>query len=230
MNTAVVFANGRSSVSASDLPEHYDLLVAADGGVLQCLRLGLKVDVLIGDLDSTPNELVQLVERSGAEIIRYPVDKDKTDLELALDLVGDRGVREVIILGALGGRLDHAVANLSLPANASYADMRIEERGTSFQAELDATEGISYKALTVRDHVNIQGKPGDIVTLVPVGFAATGISTDGLEFPLTDETLELGTTRGVSNVLSGQTASVSVGSGTLLVIHVSESESDPRVE
>ena len=210
---AIVFANGNlhdPDVSRLALGPD-DLIIAADGGGRHCLRLGITPHVVIGDLDSLPAPDLERFVAAGAQVMRYPVRKDYTDLELALGYARDRGVAEVLLLGALGGRWDQTLANLLLPAAVGLEAMCIRI--------LDGLQEIAL--LRGGGRLEMSGCPGDTLSLIPIGGAAQGIVTSGLEYPLQDETLWLGSTRGVSNVFLGHTAGIHLCQGLLLcvVIH-----------
>ena len=181
-------------------------VVAADGGLLRARALGLAVDVLVGDLDSVTPEALAAAESAGVRVLRHPQAKDATDLELALDEALALGATRVLVVASAEGRLDHLVASLLLLAAERYATL-----------ELDALVGDALVHV-VRGERRLSGAPGELLTLVPLGGPATGVTTDGLEYPLAGETLEPGTTRGVSNVFLGETATVRVASGTVLAI------------
>lgn len=206
---AVIFANGEiaESESVQALIRDGDMIIAADGGLRHVFGLGLRPNIVVGDLDSAANELVQLAQSRGAEIVEHPARKDKTDLELALEAAIDRGATDVVILGALGGRLDHALANILLLSTTTVS--RLHVRIVEASTEL----------IVVNDSTTIEGVPGDIVTLLALTDTVTGITIDGLEYPLTNGTLERGSSRGVSNVMTGEHAKVSVADGRLLAVH-----------
>jgi thiamine pyrophosphokinase len=217
MSRCIIFANGTlpDIHSARELIRADDLILAADGGTRHALDLGLRPSVIIGDLDSATFDLKPLTE-AGTRIIRYPRDKNKTDLELALEHVIEHGQREVIILAALGARLDQTLGNLSLLTNPQYATLDIR---------LD--DGVE-EAFFVRDQGLIRGHSGDLVSLLPWGGEVPGIRTEGLRWPLSNETLFPCKTRGISNEMTGGTASIKTGSGLLLVIHRRQSKSADR--
>ena len=199
----VVVAAG--SGPAVTVPRHATV-VAADGGLERALALGLDVDVVIGDLDSASEAAVVAAERAGARIVRHPVAKDATDLELALDEAVALGARRVLVVASAGGRLDHLLASLLQLGSDRLAGL-----------ELDALVGEALVHV-VRGERRLSGTPGEVVTLVPLGGAAAGITTTGLEYPLAAETLAPGSTRGVSNVFAGTDAHVRVTQGVLLAI------------
>ncbi len=195
-------------------------VVAADGGAAGCEALGLRPDLVVGDFDSADPGLVARLARDGIPIRRVPAAKDESDLELALAAALDRGAERVIALGALGGpRIEHALAAIALLQVAADrgVDMSIvDDRSTLRLLDCDGSERAD-RALT------IEGDPGDYVSLLPTAGDVRGVVTDGLRFPLRDEPLRSGPSRGLSNELLGTTASVRARSGRLLVVHTRRS-------
>jgi thiamine pyrophosphokinase len=181
-------------------------VVAADLGLDHALALGLTVTVAVGDFDSASAEAVAAAEEAGARIERHPRAKDATDLELALEAALGLAPERVLVLAGVGERLDHLLATLLLLAAPRYAGV-----------EIDARIGRSLTHV-VRGERAMQGTPGELLSLLPVHGAAAGVRTEGLVYPLDDETLEAGSTRGISNELAATTARVTVGSGTLLAV------------
>ena len=107
----VVVASGAGpSVAVPGAPT----VIAADGGLDRATALGLDVDVVIGDLDSASEAAVVAAERAGARIVRHPVAKDATDLELALDEAVRIGAHRVLVIASAEGRLDHLLGSLLL--------------------------------------------------------------------------------------------------------------------
>jgi thiamine pyrophosphokinase len=209
MARLIIFANGLlpDLESARQLIQPGDSLYAADGGTRHAMALGLLPSIVIGDLDSlTPDERQQL-EARGVEIQQYPRDKDKTDLELTLEAAIQTGQGEIRIVGGLGGRLDQTLGNLSL-----LSDPRLSKYDIRFD------DGVE-EAFFTRNHCEIRGKPHEVVSLIPWGAEVTGVFTEGLRWPLHGESLFPDKTRGISNELLGDTASVSVGDGLLLIVH-----------
>lgn len=206
---AVIFANGTIDNSDSAISGN-DLIIAADGGTQHCLSLGITPDVVIGDLDSLTADNINELQIANVEIIRYPAKKDQTDLELALKLAIDRGADEIVVFGAMGGRWDMSIANILLPAeqNLSNATIRI----------IDGRHEIML--LRAGKEMIFHGKKGDIFSLIPLGRDALGITTIGLEYPLKDDLLRLGSSRGISNLFIENSATVSLKQGLLLCVHI----------
>ncbi|MBT8213035.1 MAG: thiamine diphosphokinase [Acidimicrobiia bacterium] len=182
-------------------------VVAADSGLAQARSLGIPVDVVIGDFDSADPADVAEARAAGAKIHEFPVDKDATDLELALRHAVDAGYERMILIGGTGGRFDHFLANALVLASAEFAPHDIEW-----------IVGDS-RLMVVRRHVDIHGSPGDFVSLLAVGGPVLGVATEGLKWTLQGATLATGSTRGVSNELTADHAVVELEAGTLLVIH-----------
>jgi len=182
-------------------------LICADGGARTALSLGLRPDVVVGDLDSLDEAQQAQLRALGCRMVVYPVAKDWTDLELALKLAVEEGATEMAVLGALGGRLDQELANillLLLPELEGIPTWIVDERQEMFVARGEAT---------------LAGRPGDVVSLIPLGGDVMGIVTEGLLYPLRDEPLLAGPARGISNVMTDTLARVTLCSGALLVIH-----------
>ena len=184
-------------------------VIAADGGLRNCRKLGLLPESIIGDLDSLdPSEVLQL-QRTGVQLLRRPRQKDETDPELALFRALELGIAQVIMLGAFGGRLDMSVANLLLLAHPRLTELEIQLWSGDQTAWLLRPPG-----------GELTGRPGEPLSLIPLGGEVTGVATEGLEYPLRDETLYLGVPRGVSNVLTASTAQVRLKTGLLLAVHI----------
>jgi thiamine pyrophosphokinase len=209
---AIVFANGRPSDAGAPrvVAEPGDLIIAADGGAAGCRAQGLMPDVVVGDLDSLPAADLQRLAAGGVEIVGHPARKDHTDLDLALQLALERGADEVLVHGALGLRWDMTLANVLLGAAPHLAAARI--------GFVDGDQVLW--PLRGGGRLGLAGQPGDTVSLIPLCGDAQGVTTSGLEWPLRQETLSCGTTRGVSNVLVGDSASVTLERGLLLCVHV----------
>jgi thiamine pyrophosphokinase len=206
---AVIVASG--DVAHDDV-RHLDgaaLVVAADGGAASLDALGRRPHLLVGDLDSVDPGLVQRLEADGIRVERHPVDKEASDTELAVGAAAEAGATEIVVLGALGGaRVDHALANVLLLADPDFADrdIRIVNGATTI------------RVVTGGRRLELAGSVGDLVTLLPVGGPAHGVTTTGLRWALNGASLAMGRSRGLSNEVSSIPASVSVGDGSLLVI------------
>ena len=206
---AVVVAGGEMHDAGvcSSLLQDADIIVAADGGARHVLRLGFTPHVVVGDMDSLDHEQSEHLRQMGCRFLTYPARKDETDAELALLYAVEQGADEVIILGALGGRIDHTLANVLLLALPELRGVRV--------SLVDGQQEVTL----IRGEGTIRGQVGDTVSLLPIAGDAGGITTRGLEYALHDGTLVFGRTRGVSNVLTAPTAHISVRRGALWCVH-----------
>lgn len=205
----VIVANGviGDVTGSRTAAEGADLLLCADGGALYVLGWGLTPDVVIGDMDSLDAAYLERLETAGVELVRHLPHKDETDLELALDRAVHEGASEITILGALGGRIDQTIANILLLTRPCLEGATV--------SILDGRE----RLFLARDSVTIRGKEGDTVSLMPLSSEVTNITTTGLEYPLRGESLCLGPSRGISNIMTSDEAAITLGDGLLLVTH-----------
>jgi thiamine pyrophosphokinase len=183
-----------------------DLLIAADGGAEALLRANMPPHLVLGDLDSVRPASLEALAARGTEVRRFPREKDETDLELALLVAAERGATTIDMLGALGGRWDHTLANIALldhPALRTCHVRILADRQALF---------------LVRDAAELHGQHGDTVSLLPLTPIVDGVTTTGLFYPLMDATLHYEQARGISNVLLESPAHVSITSGLLLVV------------
>lgn len=210
---AVIYANGEINhlEAAKRLLRPDDTIIAADGGAHHCAALGITPALLVGDFDSLTESEVDAWHHQGTQVIRHDRRKDETDLELALLLAQGLDREEALVFGALGGRWDQSFANLLLPAYDKLSGLKVTFWHDSLWIYL------------VRSSRKISGKAGQTVSLLPIGGDVQGVTTSGLEWPLQDDTLKFGATRGVSNVHLGAEAQISVKTGMLLCF-VFESE------
>ncbi|NOX62082.1 MAG: thiamine diphosphokinase [Chloroflexi bacterium] len=207
---AILFANGQLSHPdrARELVQPDDLVLCADGGARHALALGLIPDLVVGDLDSLNVEDRKRLDAFGARIERHPVDKDATDLELALLAARRLGANEAVVLAALGGRLDQQMANVLLMASPKFADLCIR-----------LVEG-PETAWIVRERLVIHGRKGDTVSALALSPEVIGLTYHrGLRWMLNDFTLPFGSTHGISNEMTANEAEISLRRGVLLVIH-----------
>lgn len=192
-----------------------DLVVAADGGARHAQALGTAIDLWVGDGDSLGEDGIAALAAAGVPIERSRPDKDETDVELAVHAALARGATGVILVGALGGdRVDHALANVALLARADLAGrtaILLDAR-----SRISVIRGPGPDGAAVR--MALDGDPGSTISLLPFGGDVSGVTTEGLVYPLADDALALGSARGVSNVIAGRPASVTVRRGLLLVV------------
>lgn len=185
-----------------------EAVVAADGGALAAEGLGLRPDLVVGDLDSLEPAQVERLRAAGIPVEVAPIAKDESDTELAILAAVARGATVVTIVGAFGGRVDHLLANvglLALPALTGVVATILDER-----SRVSLVRGPGSRLL--------DGRVGDHVTLLPFGSGVDDVRTEGLAWPLDGEALPTGPARGLSNVRVAARARVEVRAGDLLVV------------
>ncbi|CAN5812429.1 thiamine diphosphokinase [soil metagenome] len=203
MSTIIIFAGGTKvpPSTVDELPPP-DLVIAADSGYQIARNLGYEVDTLIGDMDSV-GSLDDIPATTN--IVRFPADKDATDLELAFELAVREQPQRIVLVGAEGGRFDHEMSAVAMICSDRWA----------YVPEIDWVRSDSTSHV-IRDARRVQGDPGDLFSLIPVGGDATGVTTTGLQWELDGDTLHAGSSRGVSNVLLHTEILIKVADGVLL--------------
>ena len=197
-----------SDMWLAGLASSCDVLIAADGGAARLQQAGRRPDVVVGDLDSLPAGARGRLEAHGVAFEVHPHEKAETDGELALKTAVARGADEILVVGAFGGsRLDHVLANVLLLANVDLAAIDVAIM----------TEHATLRAVLGPGTLELEGAPGDWVTLAPLSEVARAVTTDGLRYKLHREDLVRGSSRGVSNELTGRRASVELAAGLILV-------------
>lgn len=181
-------------------------VVAADSGLERARDWGFEVAIAVGDFDSASPDAVTAAEASGTRIERHPAEKNATDLELALDAALRLDPQRIVVLAVVGDRLDHLLSTFLLLAAPRYAGV-----------ELDAEIGRA-QVHVIHDERVLPGHSGELLSLFALHGPARGVRTEGLAYPLAGETLDPGSTRGVSNVFVGESARISVEHGVLVAV------------
>jgi len=211
-----IFANGEINLLNVELPKRTKI-IAANGGAQQCLRFGIRPDILIGDFDSITPSTLALMESGGVEVVRHHENKNETDLELAINFAVAHGATEIKLLGLLGGRWDMSFANILLLSSPQYSKIDFHVLG----------DNIEMYILRNGKSITLVGEPGDPVSVLPLGGSARGITYSGLAWILRNANLDTGSPLGVSNFMLGNEAAISLDSGILLIIHsLQKAESD----
>lgn len=181
----------------------FDYLICADGGLILAEKWGLKPNLVLGDGDSYGRDFPP-----DLAAINFQTEKDATDSELAIQKALELGATKITLIGFLGGRLDHTLANLFfITALKTVKFCFKEEWGEVYLAE-KTTE--------------ILGQKGEVISLIPLTESVEGISTVDLKYPLVNETLFKNQTRGISNILVKDKALVRKKRGELLIVHLKE--------
>ncbi len=203
-----VMANGAISdyVWLKSICVQLDGLICADGGANHAYVAGFTPKMIVGDLDSVKPEVLKYYMELGVPVHRFAVEKDETDLQLALGEAIELGAKQIVLLGAVGNRIDHVLGNISLLVFLHTHGVKgviLDEHNELSLAEAEVT---------------INGTPGEEVSLLPLTAAVTGIWTENLKYPMQGGEFKLGNPRGISNVLMAESARVTMEQGLLLVI------------
>ena len=209
MKRAIIFYNG----DLSDLHnlEQYiqttDYIICADGGAKLAMKLGIKPNVIIGDFDSLPKADQKEFEKEKIQFITYQKEKDETDSELALTYAIEKGYKTILLFGVFGSRIDHMLTNIFA---LDYL--------LNTNVDVTIIEG-NQEIHLINNSIKLKGKKGDLVSLIPFKEDAKKVTTKNLEYPLNNEDLKFGYSRGISNVFMKNFAKISLEEGLLLVIH-----------
>ena len=205
---ALIIGNGKilnTDIIKQNLDEN-DIIICCDGGIRYAFQEGILPHYILGDLDSSEFPMIQFFELKGVIFKKFPAKKDQTDMEICIDFAISLKVTEILILGGIGTRFDHSLANAHILMKALNSNV--------FARILDEHNEI----MLLKNEIDILGKKGDLISLLPLSTKVLGITTKGLEYPLNDYTMEIGTSLGISNVMIDETAHISVKSGYLFVI------------
>jgi len=209
INNIVIVSNGefKNSSSLIKLLNEADIIIAADGGCNWLNNNNIVPHYLIGDMDSILPEILNKMKELECKIIQFPVEKNETDTELAIIKAFEMNAKKITIIGALGLRIDHAIANISLLSLKS-----------DFEQNIRIFDGYSYIYL-IKSSIHLKGNIGDLISLIPISGNAEGIHTTGLKYSLNRECLFASRSRGISNVLIENNAFISLKKGLLMVVH-----------
>lgn len=180
-----------------------DIKIAADGGYNNALRLGVRVDILLGDFDSIGEHKTD----EDVEIIKVPAEKDFTDTQLAVETAIERGADEIVIIGGLSGRLDHTMSNISIledlstrRVHALITDGNNRIRFINSTSTLIAKSGYKY------------------VSILLASEKAKGVSAEGCKYPLKNAKLQRNVQYAISNEIDGNCALISVRKGAVYIV------------
>ena len=182
-----------------------DLIICADGGASHLRKMGLTPHVMIGDFDSILDEDKLFFQNIGVKTITFPVEKDKTDSHLCIDYAIAQKASDITLFGFTGSRLDHTLANILLLK--ALADKNISAR------ILDPCNEIHL----VTSKISLKGEPGDYLSLIPISGQVTGVTLEGLAYPLKNAVLKRASTRGISNCFIEERVEIKIKTGVLIV-------------
>lgn len=209
----IIFGNGEIKdyqFVKNQINDGEDYIICCDGGVRHAFELGIAPDLILGDLDSANPELLEHYKKLNVTVEKYQAEKDFTDMELCVRRAVGLNAEEICIFGAIGSRLDHTMGN----AHALLYALKHKIR--AYLADEN------NKVCIIDKEIILNGKKGDIVSLIPLSSSVTGVKTENLYYPLDFETLEIGTSRGISNIFVSNEAKISIEDGYLFVIQAKD--------
>ncbi|MEK3747983.1 thiamine diphosphokinase [Paenibacillus sp. FSL E2-8871] len=203
----VIFAGGELSPEYFNLLDEDDFIIGADQGALFLISHGYKPDIAVGDFDSVSPEALQDIESKSKKTITCDaVNKDLTDSEMALDIAMDQQPDSILLLGVTGTRIDHSLASIQMMTRALQRQINCYVMDTHNYITLTGSQAV----------INDLGYT--YVSLLPLTPEVSGITLEGFQYPLTNATLKLGQSLGVSNKLVSSSGTVTIRSGLLLII------------
>lgn len=215
MMKALIVANGNiddvnliKEIKKSVLLED-DVVIACDGGLNHLFKAELTPDYILGDLDSASLDNVKFYKSKNIKFIEFNTQKDETDLEICIEFVMLLGVKEIIVMGALGSRFDHSLTNVNLlikPIEANINAYIISEHNKISVINPNFNSDIFKKC-----------KVGDTLSLIPLTTKVMGVTTKGLKYPLDNYTMSIGRSLGVSNEVISENPYVTITKGYLIV-------------
>jgi thiamine pyrophosphokinase len=202
--TIIILSGGGPGPHRDRIPPP-DLVIAADSGLELASDLGLTVDLIVGDLDSVAPATLAEARNRGIAVEQHPAAKDATDLEIAFEAAVERGATRIAVVGGGAGRLDHLLGVATLVASPRWDDISVEWHTAT---------GSTYPTRTGR---TIDTTPTTLISLIPIGGDAV-VSATGTRWTLDHDVLPFGTSRGISNEATEERVTISVHSGTVLVV------------
>ncbi|WP_018752827.1 thiamine diphosphokinase [Paenibacillus sanguinis] len=206
-NRVLIFAGGRIDPTLVQEIRDDDYIIGADRGALFLIQHGIQPNLAVGDFDSVSQEELAVIRDNSGEFTNCDaLDKDLTDTELAFDLAIRLLPQEIVLMGVIGTRMDHTLANI-----------HILLRAVQHQIACSIWDEYNYITLTGTT-CQVEDRGYTYVSLLPLTPEVTGITLEGFLYPLDKATLKMGQSLAVSNKLVASTGTVKVESGWLLII------------
>ncbi|MCK9216796.1 MAG: thiamine diphosphokinase [Firmicutes bacterium] len=182
-----------------------DYIICADGGVRHAYNMRIKPDLIIGDLDSMQQKYIEYYKNEDVKFIKHPTDKDKTDTHLCI-LKALEFSSEIVFLGALGSRLDHSFANISLLKIGIDKNIKM------------SIDDYYNQIFLVNKNIILYGNRGDTFSLLPFNGDVEGLCVKGSRYELNNANMEAGDTYGISNLFLDKEVSISIKKGLLMIV------------
>lgn len=186
---------------------NYDYIICSDGGANHTYKMDIVPDYIIGDLDSVEDNILKYYKSKHVQFEKFPAKKDETDTELSILLANKLNGKRIDLIGALGGRIDHTIANINLLyyiKNKGIAPRIISEREEIY--------------IAIDEEIIIYGNIGDTISIIPIKGDAKGITLENLEYTLNNYDMEFSRPLGVSNVMKKNSCNIKINEGSILII------------
>ena len=183
-----------------------DLVIAADAGYLTAQKMGVKVDVLLGDFDTLGVDNIP----DGIECLRVPAEKNDTDTQLAVRTAIERGAKEIVIVGGLSGRLDHTLSTLAV-----LEDLW-ERKNDRIYAIL--TDGKNRVRFVRNSGLILPRSQYRFFSLIAADETVKGVALEGCKYPLKNGRISRRHQWAVSNEIEGNCALIEIKRGGVWVI------------
>lgn len=187
-----------------------DFIICADGGISMMVDMPIRPDLIIGDLDSIDSESIAYIEKNHIPILKYPEEKDETDTELALNYLMGKGFKEIIMVGVIGTRMDHTMANIFLLN-------RLLDKG--FKGKIIDDHNEIY---IVDDYIKIKKKKSCYISLIPLSLDGIVVSIKGSYYPLKEKYIEFDSTLGISNIIAEEYCEIIIHKGKAIIIEAKD--------
>lgn len=191
----------------SIIENNYDYIICADGGANHIYKMDIVPDYIIGDLDSVDEEVVRYYKENNVKFEKFPSRKNETDTELCIYLARNLNAKYIDFIGALGGRVDHMIANINL---LYYV------RNMNIIPRIISEKSIIY--IAINEEITVEGNKSDTISVIPLNGQAKGVTLTNLEYPLKDYDMDYGIPLGMSNVMLKNICTIKVREGCLLII------------
>lgn len=186
---------------------NYDYIICADGGANHSYKMGITPDYIIGDLDSISSNIIDSYKLKNVKFEKFPSKKNETDTEICVYLASRLNAKEIDFIGALGGRLDHMIANINL---LYYV------RNQGIYTKIISEDEDIY--IAINEEISINGDVGDTISVIPLNGDAKGVTLNRLEYPLNNYDMKFSLPLGISNVMLDKRCNIKVEQGSLIII------------
>lgn len=189
-----------------ELVKQSDYIICADGGTRYFYEKNMKPDVILGDFDSLEEKILKDMKDKEIDFFKFPVNKDKTDTELAVEYAVQKGAKDITLLGATGSRLDHTLGNIMLLRE--FVDKNIKIRVLDSHNEV----------YMIKDSITLDKKENTFVSIIPITDTVKGVTLKGFKYETNNTDFKLGSTFGISNEIIDKVGHITVNDGICLVI------------